>query len=167
MVERLRVYGNKFKFVGVFDLNAFYNFVYMWLQENKYVIIEEKGYTEKIKPNGKEVEIHWECRKKVSDYFRFMLKLDWLVLGMTTVEVEENGQKIKMNKGSLEIIFTGYLEKDYEHRWETSAVSKFLRGLYDRYVVRGVIEQYEEQVMMEVDEVNAQCKSYLSLEGRK
>jgi len=167
MVERVRIYGNKFKFVGIFDLSAFYNFVYTWLQENKFVIIEEKTYTEKVKPNGKEVEIHWEARKKVSDYIRFLVKLDWLVLGMTNVEVDDNGAKIKMNKASIEIMFTGYLEKDYEHRWETTAVSKFLRGLYDRYIIRSSLENYEEQIMTEVDELNAQCKSYLSLEGKR
>jgi len=167
MVERERVYGSKFKFTGFFDFKAFYNFVYSWLSEYKYQIIEEKTYSEKIKPEGKEIEIHWEARKKISDYFRFFLKLDWLVLGMTTVEVEREGVKTKMNRGTIEIVITGYLEKDYEHRWETNAFSKFLRGLYDRYIIRGRIESYEDEIMTEVDELNAQCKSYLALEAAR
>jgi hypothetical protein len=167
MVERDRIYGTKFKFTGIFDFKAFYNFVYGWLKEYKYQLIEEKSYSEKIKPDGKEIEIHWEARKKISDYFRFLIKLDWLVLGMTTVEVEREGVKVKLNKGAIEIVITGYLEKDYENRWETNAFSKFLRGIYDRYIIRSRIESYEDEIVEEIDELNAQCKSYLSLEGRK
>jgi len=167
MVEVDRVYESKFKFTGIFDFKQFYNFVYLWLRDYRYQLIEERNYSEKIKPEGKEIEIHWFAKRKISDYFRFMLKVDWLILGMTTVEVQKGDVKIKMNKGILEIKITAYIEKDYEHRWETSQFSKFLRGLYDRYVIRSRIESYEEKIMMEVDEMVAQCKSYLAIEGVK
>ena len=167
MVEVDKVYESKFKFTGIFDFKAFYNFVYQWLVDYRYPIIEERSYTEKIKPEGKEVEIHWFARRKISDYFRFLLKVDWLILGMTAVEVQKGNIKTKMNKGVIEVKVTGYLEKDYEHRWEASGVSKFLRVLYDRYVIRSRVEQYEEKVMMEVDELVAQAKAYLALEGIK
>lgn len=165
MVEIDRVYESKFKFTGIFDFKQFYNFVYSWLRDYRYQIIEERTYSEKIKPEGKEIEIQWVAKRKISDYFRFLLKINWLILGMTTVEVQKGDVKVKMNKGQIELKITAYLEKDYEHRWETSQVSKFMRGLYDRYVIRSRIENYEEKIMTEVDELVAQAKSYLAIEG--
>lgn len=165
MVEIDRVYESKFKFEGIFDFKETYNFVDRWLKDYGYVLIQEKNYVEKIKPEGKDVEIKWEAKKKISDYFRFFLKLDWLITGMTNVETERNGVKIKANKGRIEIKITGFLEKDYEHRWEVTSISKFLRGIYDRYIIRSRIESYEYKIIEEVDELVAQTKSYLELEG--
>ena len=84
---------------------------------------------------------------------------------MSNIEVERNGAKIKTNKGRIEIKITGFLEKDYEHRWEVTPISKFLRGIYDRYIIRSRIESYEYKIIEEVDELVAQSKSYLELEG--
>ncbi|MFH1248773.1 MAG: hypothetical protein V1660_01330 [archaeon] len=167
MVEVDRVYESKFKFAGVFDFKEAYNFVYKWLNDYGYNIIQEKNYVEKIVPEGKGVEITWEAKKKVSDYFRFFLRLNWMVTGMTNVEVEKNGIKVKINKGMIEIKVMGFLEKDYEHRWEVSPFSKFMRGIYDRYIVRSRVESYEYKIIEEIDELVAQAKSYLEVEGVK
>jgi len=67
----------------------------------------------------------------------------------------------------IEIKVTGFLEKDYEHRWETTASAKFMRGIYDRYIIRSRIESYEYKIVEEVDELVAQAKSYLEVEGVK
>lgn len=165
MVEKDKVFTGKVKNVGLFDFKELYRFLYMWLVDEGYLMIE-KGYTEKVTQTGKEVEIEWNAFKKISDYFRFYLKVKWLILGMTTVEVEEDGKKIKMNKGSVEMVLTATLEKDYEHRWEGTSFLKFLRGLYDKYIVRGRIDAYEEKIFTEGDEFLAQAKSFLAIEGK-
>ena len=165
MVEVDRIYESKVKFAGLFDFKSTYEFMYNWLTDYGFGVIEEKTYNEKIKPEGKEVEIIWNARKKVSDYFRFYLNIRWFIVGMTSVEVEKGGQKFKMNKGISEIKIIGFLEKDYEHRWETSAFSKFLRGVYDRYVIRSRIDEYSKKIMEEVDEFVASIKSFFELEG--
>jgi len=85
---------------------------------------------------------------------------------MTDVEVEKDGVKIKMNKGQVELGIKGYLERDYEKRWEGRAFRKFLRGLYDRYVIKHRIDQYEGKLFGEFDEFSGQMKSFLTLEGQ-
>ena len=165
MVEKDIVYKGKVKHSGIFDFAELYHFCYNWMFDKDYKIIE-KTYSEKVKPNGKQVEILWEGKRKISDYFRFVLKLQWRILGMNEVEVQKDGAKIKLNKGQLEIGFTAVLEKDYEHRWEGNAFFKFLRGVYDRYIIRGRIEKYEEKLFFEVDEYIAQVKAFLALEGK-
>ncbi len=167
MVEVDRIYESKTTYNGVFNFKELYNFIYRWLGDNRYAFIEEKTYTEKITPGGKDIEIAWNARKKVSDYFRFYLKLQWLVRGLTNVEVQQGDVKVSTNKGMVEIRITGYLEKDYEHRWEATGIVKFMRGLYDRYIIKNRIEAYESKILEEVDELVAQAKSYLEMEGKK
>ena len=165
MVEKDKVFSGKVKHGGIFDFKELYRFCYTYLVDEGY-ILTEKTYTEKVVASGKDVEIDWMATRKISDYFRFHLRIFWRILGMTTVEVESEGKKIKMNKsGNVEIIVTATLEKDYEGRWEGNAFYKFLRGLYDRYVIIGRIDTYEGKIHSEADEFLAQVKSFLSIEG--
>jgi len=166
MAEKDTIFSEKVKYTGIWDFAQVYRFLYDLLVDKGYTV-KEKGYSEKVKADGKEIEIKWEAKKKISDYFRFVLKLDWLILGMTKVEVQREGAKVSMNKGYLEIKFSAVLEKDYEHRWENSGFLKFLRGVYDRYIIKGRIDDYEDRLMEEVDDAIAQMKSYVAIEGKK
>lgn len=165
MSEKDIVFDGKVKQKGIFDYKEMYIFAYSWLTDKGYSLVE-KNYTEKVNPDGKEVEIEWDASRRISDYFKFILKVNWRILGMTDVEVEKNGAKVKINKGYLEIKVKAVLEKDYEHRWENSPFLKFMRGLYDRYIIKGRIEGYEGKIYGDADEFLAQIKSFLALEGR-
>ena len=166
MTEKDNVFSGKIRQKGIFDFKEFYRFCYMWLVDKEYWVIE-KNYTERINPNGKEVEIEWDASRKISDYFRFKLKVAWRILGMKDVQVEKEGDKIDMNKGDAEIRLTAYIEKDYESRWESNAFFKFLRGAYDRYIIRGRIDQYEDKIFEEAEEFLAQAKAFLAIEGKR
>jgi len=166
MVELDEVFSEKIKHGGIFDFKEWYTFSYTWLNDKDY-FVKEREYSEKINPDGKEIKIRWEATKKISDYFRFKLKIEWYIRGLKDVEVVKNGAKVKMNTGSPEIKVTAILEKDYENRWENSGFLKFLRGLYDMYIIRGRIDQYEENLKEEADEFIAWTKSYLALTGKQ
>ena len=166
MVERDLVFAGKLKHTGIFDYKEFYRFCYNWLIDKDYFLVE-KEYTEKIQQNGKEVVIKWEARRKISDYFRFFIKADWRILGMKDVEVVKDGNKLTLNKGEAEIKIEATVEKDYEHRWENTSFYKFLRTMYDRYLIRSRIEQYEMKIWGEANEFLSQMKSFLALEGNR
>ena len=166
MVEKDNVFTSKIKQSGIFDFKEFYRFAYEWLDGEGYDVSEDK-YSEKVSPQGKEIEIDWTAKRKISDYFRFVGKIKWRILGMKDVEVQKNGEKLKMNKGTAEIKAKGVLEKDYEHRWEDNPFFKFLRGIYDRYIIRARIDQYETKLVKEMDEFLGQCKSFLAIEAQR
>lgn len=166
MAEKDKIFSGKVKYTGIWSFKDVYRYVYDWFIDNDYDL-SETLYSEKIKPEGKEVEVKWEAERKISDYFKFQIKAEWRIVGMTEVEVQKEGVRIKMNKGNLEIKFSATLIKDYESRWEDTAFLKFLRGVYDRYLIRGRITQYETKLFGEVDEVIAETKSFLAIEGKK
>jgi len=166
MAEKDTVFKGKFKQKGIFDFKDFYAFAYDWLNGEGYNVTENV-YSEEITGDSKKIEIEWVAKKKISDYFRFVIKINWMIIGLKNVEVEREGKKLKMNSGQVEVKISGVLEKDYENKWEDHPFWKFLRGVYDRYIIRSRIEQYEDKLEGEVDEFIAQCKAYLVLEGKK
>jgi len=165
MAENDTQFSGKIRQKGIFNFRDFYNFAYDLLREEGYRI-QEKNYTEGIKGDSKKTEIRWIALKKVSDYFRYMIQVDWLVLDMKNVEVQKEGKKVKMNSGDAELRIKGILTKDYEHKWEDNPFFKILRGIYDRYIIRSRVERYEDNVLDETEEFVAQCKSFLAISGK-
>ena len=156
MSEKDKIIEQKVKRGGIFDFKEVYQFVYRWLNEEDYTV-EERKYVEEVTGDA----------KKVSDYFKNEMKLNWRIIGLTNVEVEQDGKKIKMNKGNFELKITGNLVKDWGSTWEKNPFMKFLRGTYDKYIVEGRIKQYEIKLYGDVDELTEQIKAFLTVEGMK
>lgn len=165
MAEKDTIYKGKVKQTGIFDFKDFYSFTYDWLMDENYDVTE-KSYSEKVSGESKDVEIKWEASKKVSDYFKFTIKLDWKILGMKKTKVKKGDREVSMDTGQVEIAFSAVLVKDYEGRWEENPFSKFLRGLYDRYIIRQRINEYEGKLIGELNEIVDQSKSFLAIEAR-
>lgn len=167
MAEKDSLVKTKVKHTGIFNFKETYRILFEWLMDENYDV-NEKSYKEVIGAGGaKEIEIEWEALKKVSDYFRFQIIAKWHIIGMTSVEVEIDGIKDKMNKGQFELEVKSILIKDYESRWENRPAIKFLRTLYDRYLIRERVEQYETKLIVEMEDFVAQCKSFLALTGKR
>ena len=86
---------------------------------------------------------------------------------MKKVKVKRETREVDMNSGVVEIKFAAVLIKDYEHKWEDRPVWKFLRGVYDRYIIKSRVNAYEDKIKEEVEEFIAQAKAFLVIEGRK
>jgi hypothetical protein len=166
MTELSPVYEGKVTHDGLFDFKGTYQFLYDWFSHYNYIVVEQR-YSEKATPEGKELEIKWLCLRKISDYFRFQINLTIRTSRLNPVEVVIDGVKTKKDKGYIELKFGSYLERDYESKWESNPISKFFRGLYDKYIIKTRIEAYEDQLAVEVEEMIAQAKSFLDLEGRR
>jgi len=83
------------------------------------------------------------------------------------VEITEAGKKIKTNKGVIELKVKGELVRDYDGKFEKTAFNKFLRSIYEKWVIKSRIDQYEDKLIGDCDEFLAQAKAFLDLEGKK
>ncbi len=167
MPEKDVIFSSKIKNVGVFLFKDFYKFCYDWLTDETTLLISETKYAEKLKGNTKDIDIEWEGERKVTDYFKFHVKITFRILGLTEVEATQQGKKIKTNQGSVEVKVKGTLIRDYEGKFETTAFKKFLRSIYEKWVIPSRIEQFEEKLINDCDEFLNQAKAYLDLEGKK
>ena len=167
MAEIDILFKSRVKHTGVFDFRETYRILMEWLLDKGYDF-NEKAYKEKVLPGGaREIEIEWEAVRKVSDYFRNILRVKWHLIGITKVEVEIDGVKQSMDKGQFEIEAQAILQKDYEERWSNRPTLKFLRTFYDKYLIKERTTQFEEKLIIELEEFLGQCKSFLALSGRR
>ncbi len=166
MPEKSNVLDEKLKHKGYFNYTDTYNFCYNWLKDQGYLVLEE-DYTEKLTSFGKEIQITWTAKKKVSDYFANSISVKWHILGMNDAEVEINGKKEKTNKGEVKITVTADLVRDYERRWEDKPFWKMMRGVYDKYVIRTTIDLYEDRLQEKAEKFINDLKAFLMLEGRQ
>jgi len=164
MSQKTQVYKETFKTTGYWKYSEVYDFMFNWFRDRHYKIAED-SYNEKIQSNGKEVTATWKSTRKVTDYFKFLVQMDWHILGMKDVEVEVDGKKKKTQNGEVEIIFKGILIKDYEKRWEDKPLWKFMRGIYEKHVIRATVDEFEDDLEDDVREIIGDLKAFLQLEA--
>lgn len=167
MAEKDEIFSSKIKYTGIFNFQNFYKFCYNWLIEETEVDLAEEKYKEKITGNAKGIEIEWKGTRKVTDYFKYEIKVNYIIIGLTEVEIEQGGAKVKTNKGVVEMKVKGTLIRDYAGKFEKSSFQKFLRGIYEKWVIPSRIEQYEGKLIGDADEFLGQAKAYLDLEGKR
>ena len=92
--------------------------------------------------------------------------MDWHILGMKDAEVEIEGKKVKTNKGEVEIVFKANIIKDYEKRWEDKPLWKFLRGIYEKYIIRETIDEFEDDLEDDVKDMIKDLKAFLRIPAK-
>jgi len=167
MAETETVFSSKIKYGGVFSFKDFYKFCYDWLAEETGLNMEESAYGEKISGDSKEIRIEWKGDKKLTDYFRFDIKVEFLILGLKNVEISQGGAKIKSNNGSIEVKVKGILVSDFQGKFDTSSFKKTLRGIYEKWIIPSRVTEFENKIAGDCDEFLGQAKSYLDLEGKR
>ena len=165
MALKSNVLKQKIKQVGYWNFKDLYNFSFEWLEDHGYSVSEDE-YTEKEKENGKELNIEWVANKKVTDYYKNTINVKWHILYMTDAEIERDGKKEKTNKGEVKMEFIVDLVKDYEERWEDEPLWKFLRGTYEKYIIRTTNDEYEDRLEDDALEYIEQIKAFLQLSGK-
>lgn len=167
MAEKDTIFSSKVKYNGIFNFADFYKFCYDWLTEETLLLISEDKYVEKLSGDSKNIDIEWSGKRKITDYFQFDAKVKFKILNLTKVEITEGGKKINTNKGSVEVSIKGILTRDYKGKFETNAFNKFLRSIYEKWIITGRIDQMEDKIIEDCDEFLGQAKAYLDLEGKR
>jgi hypothetical protein len=166
MVEKEDIFSSKVKYSGIFNFPDFYKFCYDWLVDEEEFIVSEDKYTEKLAGDAKNVEIIWRGFRKITDYFKFEIKVDFRIIGLAQAEITQGGVKLKTNKGTIEIKITGTLARDYNGKFEKTAGQKFMRSIYEKWVIPTRVDQYEDKLAGICDGFLGQTKAWLDLEGK-
>ena len=167
MSEKEDVFSSKIKYNGIFSFPDLYKFAYDLLAEEGGLSVAEEKYAEKISGDSKDIDFEWKGSRKVDDYFKHEIKVSVKVIGLTKVEITQDGNKIKSNKGSIEIKIKGTLVKDYDGKYETSASMKFMRAIYEKWIIASRLNEIGDKLAGVCDDFLAQTKAYLDLSGKK
>jgi|TARA_Y100000310_G_scaffold345031_1_gene461295 hypothetical protein len=166
MAEKESLFSSQLKYVGIVSFKDFYQFCYDWLTDELGMEVAEEKYTEKIKEE-KDLEIKWVAEKDMTDYFRMQIKVGFKVFNLQKVEIAEGGAKVETNKGDIRLKAEGIIIRDYKGKFETTATNKFLRGIYEKWVIPSRIEEFKAKIVGNSDEFLSQAKSFLDLEGKR
>ena len=167
MPEKETVFSSQITYSGIFSFQDFYRFCYDWLTEEVGMQIIEDKYSEKLAGDSKNINVTWRCEKKITDYFRFDAKVTFIVNSLKKIEITNGGQKVDTNKGMIRVRVEGILVRDYLGKFETSAFNKFLRGVYEKWIITSRVEEFKERIIKYSDEFLLQSKAYLDLEGKR
>ena len=122
-----------------------------WFQQNNYLFSE--NIASKDNPDGKEQKIEWTSYRKIDSYFKFHID--------TTIFI----QRWIGKKAEITIHFRGYLEKDwkstFQRRW-----GKFLRNIYERYIIKERIEQMKSKMREETQDFIDLTRRFLNMPTR-
>lgn len=132
----------KIKKDGIVDFSELYRSTKKFLEDYGFLKSEhtlEKKYIERKKPDGvKQLEIAWYAEKKISGFFKYVIKIWFLVIGMTDVELQQGNIKRKLQKGSFEIRMDAYIETDKS--WDKISG---LKKIYLNLIIPKRLEEYK------------------------
>ena len=133
-----------------------------WLREKGYDKFEKKNF-EHVYKDGRQIEVEIEPWKKFSDYAKCSIKVNMLFTGVKDVVINVDNKRVKMNQGKVMMTFMGFMETDYEHRWEQKAFLYFLRTIFDMWIYKINTDKFEAFVAEDTNHLYQTIKSYLNL----
>ena len=152
----------KLTYDGLFDLNGLWRLIDSWFYEKGYDRWEHKNF-EQIMPTGKDIEIELLPWKKTTEYFKNTIRIRIKMVDVKDVEIEKKGVKLKINKGKVMIVFDGYLESDYENKWESRGIFFLIRTMFDKYFFRRQTDFYEKWLVNDLYDVHGRIQRFLNI----
>ncbi len=140
--------GIAIKFNGVVDMNELYRQMKLWLEDKGYAKEStlEKRYVERIKPNGKQLEILWQAEKSGGDYFKYKLEIKFILMGVNEIEVQKEEGKVKLLKGNFQIYITGYVEEGSDDWDSLGFLNKIYYNLFQRKKLDSVMGDFYSKI---------------------
>lgn len=161
MSDKSRSYfKEEMRFTGIFNYNEFFGLLYNLLAANGYVIMDD-SHVQKEGDTGTEVEVKWEFERRIDDYTKFHIIIYYLIKDMKEVIIKkEEGREVKTNEGKAYIRIKGTIETDWQNKWEQAEWIKKLRGFYERYLYKSVIDDYIIKISVMISTIASELKSF-------
>ncbi len=150
----------RIKYSGIYDLQRLLNLLKKYLLDRNYDL-DQKEHTEKITTAGKESKIEWEAFRRVSDYVKFVIGFEVWILRNVEVVIEEDGRKLRRQKGDIELRFRASIKKNYRGPFGKGNAGEFLRQTYEKYIIKSVLEDYEDKIDKECRGMIEEAKEIL------
>lgn len=161
----------------VFNWGTVYLMLHDWLVEEGWAPADDADFPEKYYllrdvPNfGKEMWLRWQCEKLPEMYskdgsaapFTYAMDLTWHCLGVSSTEVGWRGQKVKSNKGELEIECVAYVVLDKEKLWKGFWGS--IKEMLLKKQIKGVFEMHKKTAYEDAYRLRSLLANYMKIES--
>lgn len=149
---RIIVDHMKLEYKGPFKVSDLFKLTDAWLFERGMEKRTNKNF-ELETPKGKFIEWEIASWKKITDYIRAVYQIRFLIYELKKIDVVKENKTLKLDSGHVIIYFDGYLEFDYEHKWDGSPLLVFFRSIYDKFIYRVYTERFEQRLTMDMHQL--------------
>lgn len=133
--------------------------------------LRQIGYDKKVPSNNQQVigdtthvSVELKPWKKISDYILFELKIN-ISAKVKDVEINIDGKNTKIQKGSVDISISGGIVSDYNDLWQKKSEYFFLRTLFNKYVYKVKMDEWDSMLKNQVAHLKAELSSFLNMKG--
>lgn len=151
--------GVVIRWSGLFDLEEVYKKSKEWF-DTRVMSFKEEKYIERVKPNGKQIEIKWKITKKEGNYIKKVIEIGILIIGLNKVEVEKDGIKMNLEKGDIEFQFSAYLIKNADDKFDDEGLSKKIYEMIYRRRIEDYKIDFYDSVYGLIEEVKGLMEMY-------
>jgi len=151
----------KIKQVSIFDFDELYKRIFSWFEVMGYDF-HEKKYEKHEAPGNTNLKIFWEAEKTVDGYTKYVIEINFFVVGISKVEIEKDGLKIKTNKADMEIRMSCYHIRDIDDKMK-KVVGEAGRKIYEKFIAKRRLEDNEVALYQEVNLLIDEIKSFVSM----
>ena len=152
----------KIDYSGPLDIGNLLRMIENFLWERGFDKKQDKDF-EHSTPTGKFIEWQIMPWKKISDYTRYHIKVRVLGYDMVKADAVNNGKKTKVDKGRIIIVIDGFVENDYDHRWDEKPILQFVRTVYDYFIHKAYTERFEHMLVHDVNHLVDHIEKFLNL----
>ncbi|PIN73846.1 hypothetical protein COV20_01900 [Candidatus Woesearchaeota archaeon CG10_big_fil_rev_8_21_14_0_10_45_16] len=162
----------KLKFRDVFDAKEFYIAMKEWLLENGWKDTQgtsefwEANYDEKVTQDGaKEIWVWWRLSKDapVAKYLKYHLDIDYHFLHILPAEIIQDGKKLKVNKGEVEMFIKAYIEEKYKEDFEKNSFLKSIKGIFSKRIYHKEVDIRKKELYQEMYALQNFVKQWFKL----
>ncbi len=151
---------------GVFDFDGLYKMMHAWLISKRYLFQEDTYKDKAATPAGNELQIKWSAEKKVTEFIKEYVRIEFHLWDFAEVEIIKDGRKVKMHKARMEIKFFADLELDYSKRFTSG--DDFSKRLGKFYVEKVIYWdwriRYANALEYSVYDLHTKVKKYLNMD---
>ncbi len=143
---------------AIFKFKEFYDFLYQLVSSQGFAVKEDI-----FSNDGVNASFEWTCVSLVDDYTKYSLWIQVKVEGLQPVKVKRGKIVEPQEKATVKVTMKGKIVTDWQNRWGTNPVTKFLKGVFDKYLLGSVIKSREKELNRKVNIIKDEVKSFFDL----
>ncbi len=152
----------KFSYEGLFNAGELFAVVQSFFFEKGYDWYEKMN-SEVTTPQGKQIRLVLEPWKCSSEHHKIEMRVKILMLNIKEVDVENKGERLRLNHGEIKMTFDAFVFSDRRGTWSSQPLYWFLLILFEKYFYHHHVEKFEIWVKSDLDHLVQRIKEYLNV----
>lgn len=154
--------GTTLRYEGYTDFSRFWHLIRKLLEKRGYEYLEHE-HNEIVKQDGKDIYLHVDADRTVSDYAKLRLVIKCTVNDLCDAKVETDSGTKRMDDCELSLVADSYVITDYQGRYQDKAWLFFLRTIAEKFLYRREISKFSHMAERDHDDLMHEARKYLNV----